>query len=97
MIGAQAANELFATGRRVAGDEALKPGIVDRLVPQDEVREAVAFAREIAENAPLALLSIRKQMRGDLAAAVQAATDAENAEQFRLQTDDYARARRRRA
>ncbi len=92
VIGAQAANELFATGRRVAGDEALKLGIIDRLVTQDQVRsEAVAFAREIAENAPLALLSIRKQMRGDLAAAVQAATDAENAEQFRLQqTDDYA-------
>ena len=51
----------------------------------------IAFAREIAENAPLALLSIREQMRGDLAAAVQTATDRENTEQFRLQqTDDYA-------
>ena len=91
-VGRQAANELFATGRRIGGEEALELGILDRLVPQAEVREAaIAFAREIAENAPLALLSLRAQMRGDLAAAVQAATDVENVEQFRLQqTEDYA-------
>jgi enoyl-CoA hydratase/carnithine racemase len=92
VIGPQAANALFATGRRIGGEEALALGILDRLVPQADVREAaIALAREIAENAPLALLSLRAQMRGDLAAAVQAATDVENVEQFRLQqTDDYA-------
>ena len=92
VIGRQAASELFATGRRIGGEEAAALGIVDRLVPREAVREAaIAFAREIAENAPLALLSLREQLRGDLADAVQAATDREHVEQFRLQrTEDYA-------
>lgn len=92
IIGVQAADLLFATGRRIDGHEALRLGILDRLVPQAEVRDAaVALAREIAENAPLALLSVRATRRGDLADLVQAATDHEQHEQFRLQqTADYA-------
>ena len=91
MIGQQAATDLFYTGRRIGGEEAHQLGIVDRLVPQDQVREAaIAYAREIAENAPLALISLRKQMRGDLAAEVKKATDVEGFEQFHLQrTNDH--------
>ncbi len=90
-IGQQAAAELFATGRRIGGEEALTLGILDRLTTQDQVRDgAIAFAREIAENAPLALMSVRASLRGDLAEAVQKATDHEGAEQFRLQqTEDH--------
>ena len=67
IIGQQAAADLFYTGRRMTGEEAHAIGIVDRLVPQDQVREAaVAYAREIAENAPLALMSVRNSLRGDL-------------------------------
>ncbi len=91
VIGQQAANELFATGKRIDGEEALRLGILDRLVPQAELRDAaIGYAREIAVNAPLALLSLRKQMRGDLADIVQAATDREGYEQFHLQrTEDF--------
>ena len=91
IIGQQAAAELFYTGRRIGGEEAHSLGIVDRLVPQEELRDAaIAFAREIAENAPLALMSVRNSMRGDLADAVQAATDHEGVEQFHLQqTNDH--------
>ncbi len=91
VIGQQAANDLFATGRRVDGEEALRLGIIDRLVPQSEVREAaIEYAREIAENAPLALLSVRATMRGGLSDIVQAATDHEGVEQAKLQkTEDY--------
>ena len=91
VIGQQAANDLFATGKRVDGQEALRIGILDRLVDQAEVRKAaIAYAQEIAENAPLALLSVRQSMRGDLADIVQAATDHEGVEQFHLQkTEDY--------
>ena len=90
-IGQQAASNLFATGRRIGGEEAQSLGILDRVVPREEVRDAaIAYAREIAENAPLALLSIRQILRGDLADVVQAATDVEGAEQFRLQqTEDF--------
>lgn len=91
IIGQQNACDLFYTGRRIDGKTAHALGIVDRLVPKEELREsAVAYAREIAENAPLALLSLRRQMRGDLAAAVKAATDVEGFEQFQLQqTSDH--------
>lgn len=91
IIGEQAANDLFYTGRRIGGEEAHTLGIVDRLVPLDEVRTAaIAYAREIAENAPLALISLRAQMRDGLADAVQKATDREGYEQFHLQrTNDH--------
>ncbi|MFK7913852.1 MAG: enoyl-CoA hydratase/isomerase family protein [Pseudomonadales bacterium] len=91
LIGQQAATNLFYTGRRIGGEEAHGLGIVDRLVVQDAVRdEAFSYAREIAENAPLALLSLRMQMRDGLADAVQKATDREGYEQFHLQrTNDH--------
>jgi enoyl-CoA hydratase/carnithine racemase len=91
IIGQQAAADLFYTGRRVGGEEAREIGILDRLVPQEQVRdEAIAYAREIAENAPLALMTVRKSMRGDLADAVKAATDQEGKDQFVLQqTNDH--------
>ncbi len=90
-IGQQAAQDLFYTGRRVGGEEALTLGILDKLVPQAEVRDqAIDFARTIAENAPLALISVRNSIRGDLADAVQKATDHEGREQFYLQkTNDH--------
>ena len=59
----------------------------DRVVPADELRAAAhAFAAEIATSAPLALLSIRETMRGDLADRVRAATAREHEEQQRLRT-----------
>ena len=82
LIGLQAANLMFLTGRRIKGDEALGLGMVDRLVPLAEVRDAaLALAGEIAENAPLAVVSVRATMRQGLAEKVAAATDHELAEQ----------------
>ncbi len=52
-------------------------GLADVLVPQDEVRAAAQkFAAEIAENAPLALVSTRATMRAGLADRVKAADRA---------------------
>jgi enoyl-CoA hydratase/carnithine racemase len=75
----------------VRGEEALRIGLADRLVAADELRAAArAFAAEIASSAPLALLSIRETMRGDLADRVRAATARENQEQQKLrQTADF--------
>jgi len=82
VVGHQAANTMFLTGRRVTGEEALALGLVDVLVPQEQLRdEAMKLAREIAENAPLAVKSVRATMRGDLAAAVARATEHELKEQ----------------
>jgi enoyl-CoA hydratase/carnithine racemase len=80
---------MFYTGRRVKGDEAYEKGLCDRLVPAEQLRaEAHAFALEIARSAPLAILSIRATMRGDLADRIRAATDHELEEQDRLRTTE---------
>jgi enoyl-CoA hydratase/carnithine racemase len=91
LIGTQKANLLFLTGRRIDGATAVEWGLADRVVPQTELREtAFALADEIAANAPLAVLSVRATLRSGLADAVQAQTDHEFAEQFRLQqTEDH--------
>jgi enoyl-CoA hydratase/carnithine racemase len=80
------------TARRVKADDALRWGLVDEVVPLEELRAAaLTLAKEIAENAPLAIVSTRKTLRGDLAAAVRAQTDIEAKEQGWLrQTEDYA-------
>jgi enoyl-CoA hydratase/carnithine racemase len=82
---------MFYTSRRVTGEEALAMGLADMLVPQDQVRAtAVKLAAEIAENAPLGVISTRATLRRDLADRVKAATEHELAEQTRLrQTDDF--------
>jgi len=91
LVGQQMALDMLYTGRRVNGEEAFAKGLCDRLVPLEKLREeAHAFAREIAISAPLAILSIHKTMRGDLAEKVQAATDHELQEQDLLRrTEDF--------
>jgi len=91
VVGQQRALELLYTGRRVAGEEALRIGLCDRLAPAADLRAAAhALAAEIAASAPLAVRSIRETMRGDLAERVRAALVRERAEQERLnQTEDF--------
>jgi enoyl-CoA hydratase/carnithine racemase len=91
LIGQQEAAEMFLTGRRLNGEEAVRWGLADRLVPTDALRaEALAFAEEIASNAPLAVQSTRLTLRRHLAAAVREQTDREGAEQSWLsRTDDH--------
>jgi 2-(1,2-epoxy-1,2-dihydrophenyl)acetyl-CoA isomerase len=92
VVGQQRALELLYTGARVRGDEAHAIGLCDRLVEPGRLRdEAIALAAEIAVSAPLAVRSIRKTMRGDLAERVRAATAHELAEQGPLfETADFA-------
>ena len=66
-------------------------GLADVLVAQDQVRSAaLALAAEIAENAPLGLVSTRATLRAGLAERVRQATEHELAEQTRLRkTEDF--------
>src|SRR5580658_8165008 len=60
LIGEQRAALMCLTGRRIKADEALTWGLVDQVVAQEALRDAaVALAREIAENAPLAVQATR--------------------------------------
>jgi enoyl-CoA hydratase/carnithine racemase len=91
VIGKQNAAMMFYTSRRIGGEEALRLGLADMLVPQDQVRAAAQkLAAEIAENAPLAILATRLTMRAGLADRVKTATEHELEEQSRLRaTDDF--------
>ena len=91
LVGQQRAMDLLYTGRRVPGEEALAMGLCDRLVPLESLRdEAHAYAAEIAQSAPLAVVSIRATLRGDLAERIRAATRHEASEQGRLrETSDW--------
>src|SRR5690606_41163429 len=72
LIGHGRAELMFLTSRRVKADEALAWGLADQVVNLGELRDAAfSLAREIAENAPLAIVATRKTQRGDLAKAVQ--------------------------
>lgn len=92
LIGEQKAAELFYMGRKVGAEEALAIGLVDRLVPSDRLREAaLAFADEIAVNAPLAVQSTRETLRMGEADAIERQLQREYREQRRLiKTADFA-------
>ena len=91
LIGQQHAHKLFLTGRRISGEEAYALGLADVITDKENLRaKATELAAEIAENAPLAVESVRSTMRKDLSLAVKKQTDHENAEQYRLQqTEDH--------
>lgn len=66
LIGIQRASLMFYTGRRISGEDAVKWGLGDVLIPSDRLRAAARdLAGEIAENAPLAVRSTRATIRRD--------------------------------
>lgn len=91
IIGPQRASLMFLTGRRIKADQALEWGLCDELVPAEDLRAAaLRLAREIAENAPLAVVATRKTLRAGLAEAVKAQTFIEHHEQTLLRaTEDF--------
>lgn len=90
LVGEQRAAELLLTGRRIGGEEAHAIGLVDRLVPDERIRDAAfALAEEIAVNAPLAVISVRATLRRGLHEAAREIMIRERTEQARLRlTED---------
>jgi enoyl-CoA hydratase/carnithine racemase len=92
IVGYARAAEIAFTGRTLMADEALELGLVNRVVPTDELRrEATALAAEIAANAPLSVRAIKRMMR-----AAETETFEQNVHHVFLQllpllrTDDFA-------
>jgi enoyl-CoA hydratase/carnithine racemase len=91
VVGAQKAALMLYTGRRVTGEQAFEMGLADILVPQAELRQAaLALATEIAQSAPLAVISTRATQRRGLADAIAEITEHELAEQqWQFKTADF--------
>jgi enoyl-CoA hydratase/carnithine racemase len=67
LIGVARANELLLTGRLVDGAEAERLGILNRAVPAEAVLdEALALARTIAGNAPIAVRATKRAIQRGL-------------------------------
>ena len=92
LVGEQKAAWLFLSAHRAKPDEALAWGLIDRIARSDDLlAETRAFAGEIAENAPLALIAVRQTLVAGLADAAQAAMRHEHEQQSILKrTGDYA-------
>lgn len=91
LVGQQKAALLFLTGRRIPGDEAVNIGLADMLVPLADVRKAAhELATEIAQSAPLSVVSTRETIRRGFADEVEKATERELFEQeWQRRTDDF--------
>lgn len=91
LIGAQRAALMFYTGRRIGGEEAGAWGLADLVVPASELRgAAMAMADEIAQSAPLAVVSTRETLRRGLIDRIEAATERELVEQeWQRKTEDF--------
>lgn len=64
LIGPSAAAELLFTGRQAHAEEALRLGLIDAIVPTDELMLAAhAKAEVIAANAPLAVRAVKRALR----------------------------------
>ncbi len=92
LIGRHRADLMFLTSRRIRADEALAWGLVDDVTDLAGLRaDALALARELAENAPLAVQATRATLRAGLVEEIRRATAHEAAEQAKLRgTNDFA-------
>ncbi|BBB33605.1 3-hydroxybutyryl-CoA dehydratase [Thermotomaculum hydrothermale] len=60
LIGHSKAMEICMTGRMVSAEEALKIGIVDRIVEENLVDEAIKSIKDIQKNSPIAVYYCKK-------------------------------------
>jgi enoyl-CoA hydratase/carnithine racemase len=91
LVGLQAAQRLFFVGERINGRQALEIGLVDELVPKDQLLErALGLAQDIALSAPIAIESVRTTLRQGLVEQLRAAVTRESVEQYQhFKTEDF--------
>ncbi|MGD8190009.1 enoyl-CoA hydratase [Brevibacillus ginsengisoli] len=90
IVGKAKAKELIFTARRISAQEALSIGLVNRVVPQEQVlAAALELAEEIAQNAPIALAQAKYAIDFGLEVDLQTGLAMEsNAYQVLIPTKD---------
>jgi enoyl-CoA hydratase/carnithine racemase len=92
LVGIARANELLLTGRLIDGAEAERLGILNRAVAAEDVLpEALALARTIADNAPLAVRATKRAIQRGLDLHVRDAARLEAFAQAETVATDDAR------
>jgi enoyl-CoA hydratase len=92
LVGAARAKEIMASGRQVPAEEALAIGLVDRVVPPGEARDAaLAWAGELAAGAVVGHGLLKRAVDEGLSRSLDAGLDLER-ELFRdvFETNDAA-------
>ena len=94
LVGPAIAKELFLTSRRVAAVECLQLGLVNRVVPFDELgREAHAMAKLVAEGPALAQRFMKENLNRALTQDLKTCLDLEADRLMRAQSSpDHAEA-----
>ncbi len=96
LVGPARARELYFTSRRVAADEALALGLVNRVVEDFALAgEAMAWARELAAGPPVAFRFMKENLNRALAGDLRSCL-AEEAERqcWAAETEDFREATR---
>ncbi|MCL6645018.1 MAG: enoyl-CoA hydratase/isomerase family protein [Dehalococcoidia bacterium] len=63
VVGPSFAAEIFFTGRQFSAEEALRMGLVNRVVPAGELeRHVLETAHSIADNAPLTIAAVKRAL-----------------------------------
>ncbi len=90
-VGPARAKQYLMTGDPVAAHEAERIGLVNRVVPDDELQgEALAFARRLATGAPLAIQYTKQAVNKVVKDALNTAFDTSTAlEIVTFQSDDH--------
>jgi len=69
-VGSQLAAEVLLTGRPILADEALRSGLVLKVVPDEDIVEnALAIARQIASNVPLGVYMTKQALWNNIQGA----------------------------
>lgn len=91
LVGGQQAAWMLYSGQRLKGHEALAIGLIDRLVPAEDLMDAArTMAFEIAASGPLAVQATRSRLRADIETGFVQAVCHEMQAQDRLRmTHDF--------
>jgi len=76
LVGWAKAAELYYRGRTIGAQESLDIGIVNTVVPNDELMDtARAWAQDVADNAPVAVQTTKRMMRMGMEESYDTAVD----------------------
>jgi 2-(1,2-epoxy-1,2-dihydrophenyl)acetyl-CoA isomerase len=91
LVGTARARELYFTGRPVAADEALTLGLVNRVVPDNQLHDAtIELARSLAQGPQIALSLMKRNMNCAENAGLAEVLDMEAAHQVQTgRTEDH--------